>query len=170
MTPLNKLPFVLQLSLRKVEMKMDRPDPVITDKLPLNIENIHAKYMKKICRKKKNEIKLNTELWIFYEIWRFFSKLNIEPLAKTWSTYCMHSVDSWHLHHFMLMWLASTCLKHRSIILSTANISKYCNKTAHLSNCTRFYISLLTLQSERIVFCNSLLYRQFLQIQVILRI
>lgn len=62
MTPLNKLPFVLQLSLRKVEMKMDRPDPVITDKLPLNIENIHAKYMKKICRKKKNEIKLNIEL------------------------------------------------------------------------------------------------------------
>lgn len=53
-------------------MKMDRPDPVITDKLPLNIENIHAKYMKKICRKKKNEIKLNIELWICYEIWRFF--------------------------------------------------------------------------------------------------
>lgn len=72
MIPLNKLPFVLQLSLRKVEMKMDRPDPVITDKLPLNIENIHAKYMKKICRKKKNEIKLNIELWICYEIWRFF--------------------------------------------------------------------------------------------------
>lgn len=53
MTPLNKLPFVLQLSLRKVEMKMDRPDPVITDKLPLNIENIHAKYMKKNAGKRK---------------------------------------------------------------------------------------------------------------------
>lgn len=34
-------------------MKMDWPDPVITDKLPLNIENIHAKYMKKNAGKRK---------------------------------------------------------------------------------------------------------------------
>lgn len=53
MIPLNKLPFVLQLSLRKAEMKMDLPDPVITDKLPLNIEDIHAKYIWKYAGKGK---------------------------------------------------------------------------------------------------------------------
>lgn len=49
MIQFNKLAFVLlkkyslQLSSRKTEMKMDLLDPVMTDKLPLNIENIHGK-------------------------------------------------------------------------------------------------------------------------------
>lgn len=47
MIQFNKLAFVLQkkysLQLSSMEMKMDLRDPVMTDKLPLNIENIHGK-------------------------------------------------------------------------------------------------------------------------------